>query len=270
MAQTYKYDLTFIGLGDLTFFCGEMLIRMNKEDTLMIKINNLTLDTYRNGSKNYKKFCIDYIKFLLNDYHVIECEPNTETDRRWELNLDYLNKIFLQTNIRNTLKAKLLSKSDKSLYSNYIVLFTKVRDYNRHLFNTIAQQFYSKLNSIDSKILIMGEKKVEYTGEYKYLGSSIVYSLYDDFIANINSDKIIDITQDNFGPDNINLQNILHDISIISNSKNIIMIGCGGFFCTSLFTDKLLSLSNEKICSQFRAELNRQVFLDHNIFLQSI
>jgi hypothetical protein len=68
MPITYKYDLTFIGLGDLTFFCGEMLLRMTKEDTLMVNINDITLNAYRDGSKSYKKFCIDYIKFLLSDF----------------------------------------------------------------------------------------------------------------------------------------------------------------------------------------------------------
>jgi hypothetical protein len=270
MPITYKYDLTFIGLGDLTFFCGEMLIRMTKEDTLMININDITLDNYRDGSKSYKKFCIDYVKFLLSDYNVIECEPNIETDRRWELNIDYIDRMFSEPNVRNILKSKFSNKTVETFDSNYVVLFTKVRDYNRVFFDSISKQFYSKLNSIDSKILLIGEKKVQYTGEYKKLGSNTVYSLYNDFIENIDSDKIIDLTQNNFAPNNINLENILHDLSIISNSKNIIMIGCGGFFCTSLFTDKLLSLSNENVCRQFKCELNNQVFLDYNIFLHSI
>lgn len=270
MATTYKYDLSFIGLGDLTFFCGEMLLRLTKEDTLMIKINEFTLNSYRDGSKSYKKFCIDYVKFILSDYNVIECEPNVETDIRWEINYDYINRMFSEPTVRNILKSKFSYKPVDTLSSKYVVLFTKVRDYSRGLFDGISNQFYSKLNNIDSKILLMGEKKVQYTGEYRHLGNNVVYSLYDEFIQNINSDKIIDLTQDDFAPDNISLENILHDLSIISNSKNIIMIGCGGFFCTSLFTDKLLSLSNKNICSQFTTELNSQVFLEHDKFLQSI
>jgi hypothetical protein len=270
MPITYKYDLTFIGLGDLTFFCGEMLLRMTKEDTLMVNINDITLNAYRDGSKSYKKFCIDYIKFLLSDYNVIECEPNLEIDRRWELNLDYVDRMFSEPVVRNILKSKFSDTSVETFDSNYVVLFTKVRDYDRVFFDSISKQFYTKLNSIDSKILIMGEKEIQYTGEYKHLGSNSVYSLYDDFIENIDSSKIIDLTQTDFTPNNINLKNILHDLSIISNSKNIIMIGCGGFFCTSLFTDKLLSLSNENVCRQFKCELNNQVFLDYNIFLHSI
>jgi hypothetical protein len=152
MPITYKYDLTFIGLGDLTFFCGEMLLRMTKEDTLMVNINDITLNAYRDGSKSYKKFCIDYIKFLLSDYNVIECEPNLEIDRRWELNLDYVDRMFSEPVVRNILKSKFSDTLVETFDSNYVVLFTKVRDYNRVFFDSISKQFYSKLNSIDSKI----------------------------------------------------------------------------------------------------------------------
>ena len=78
MVITYKYNFKFIGIGDLTFFCGEMLLRLKKEDILEIKINKDSLTKYRNGSESYEKFCIDYVKYILSDYTVLECqtEPN--------------------------------------------------------------------------------------------------------------------------------------------------------------------------------------------------
>jgi hypothetical protein len=46
------------------------------------------------------------------------------------------------------------------------------------------------------------------------------------------------------------------------------MIGCGGFFCTSLFTEKLLSINDDLILSQFSVESNKQVFKNVNQFLE--
>ena len=269
MSITYKYDLTFIGLGDLTFFCGEMLLRLKKEDVLMVRINKFTLDSYRGGSESYKNFCIEYIKYILSDYTVLECGHDVETDRTWGLNLDYVNRMLSEPNIRNVFKTKFSPKVNTD-NDNYVVLFTKVREYDRNMFNNLSKEFYMKLNSMNYKIVIMGEKKVIYDGEYGLLGKNIVYSLYDDFISNISSEKIIDLTKDDYSPNNISLENILNDLSLISNSKKMILIGCGGFFCTTLFTDKLLSLSSNNICRQFNSELNTQVFFDHNVFLQSL
>ena len=47
MVITYKYDLKFIGIGDLTFFCGEMLLRLKKEDILEI-VRQEEMNSYLN------------------------------------------------------------------------------------------------------------------------------------------------------------------------------------------------------------------------------
>jgi hypothetical protein len=62
MSDKYKYEIKNIGLGDLTFFCGEMLLKLKKEDVLLIKLNEFTLSNYKKNSIEYKNFCINYIK----------------------------------------------------------------------------------------------------------------------------------------------------------------------------------------------------------------
>ena len=96
----------------------------------------------------------------------------------------------------------------------------------------------------------------------------MVYSLYDEYIKNISSDKIIDLTNYDYSPNSISLKSIINDLTLISNSKKIIIIGCGGFFCTSLFTEKLLSINDDLILSQFSVESNKQVFKNVNQFLE--
>ena len=266
MVITYKYDLKFIGIGDLTFFCGEMLLRLKKEDILEIKINKDTLTKYRNGSESYEKFCIDYVKYILSDYTVLECQ--TEPNKTWEINLDYINQMLSDPNVKEVFQKKFSSGEVNDDYKGHIILFTKVRAYHKSNFDDFSEVFFKHLNSLDTKIILIGERTVQYTGENGILGKDVVYSLYDEYIKNISSDKIIDLTNYDYSPNSISLKSIINDLTLISNSKKIIMIGCGGFFCTSLFTEKLLSINDDLILSQFSVESNKQVFKNVNQFLE--
>ena len=256
MSITYKYRLEHIGIGDLTFFCGEMLLRLTKDDVLMIRIDEFTLNTYREGSELYKKFCIDYIKFILSDYNVSECQ--SETDRTWGINYDYVGRMLGEPEIKDVFRKKFLSGVVNDSHKGHLILFTKVRAYDETNFKSFSEKFFNYINSLDTKIILIGEKTVKYSGEY------------DEYVKNIPTDKIIDLTNDDYSPNNISLENIINDLTLISNSKSMIMIGCGGFFCTSLFTDKLLSINDGTIFSQFSVESNKQVFYDINLFLTAI
>jgi hypothetical protein len=264
----YKYDLKYIGIGDLTFFCGEMLLRLNKGDVLEIKINQNTLNLYRDGSKSYEKFCIDYVKFILSDFIVLECQTNT--DRSWEYNQDYVDRMLTDDTIKNIFKEKFSNGSINDEHKNHVVLFTKSRNFYLSNFQQVSEKFFNTLNSIDSKIILIGEKNVSYTGEYLNISNELVYSLYDDYIKNIDKDKIIDLTKDNYSYGEIELENVINDLTLIVNSKKIIMMGGGGFFCMSLFTDKLLSLVSEEIFSQFQTEHNKQIFINFDDYIREI
>jgi hypothetical protein len=266
MSITYKYNLKFIGIGDLTFFCGEMLLRLTKEDILEIKINKDSLTKYRNGSESYEKFCIDYVKYILSEYTVLECQ--TEPDRTWEINYDYIDQMLGEPRIKKIFQKKFLSGKINDDHKGHLILFTKVRAYQQSNFNNFSNIFFNHLNSLDTKIILIGERTVHYTGENEILGKDIVYSLYDEYLKNISNDKIIDLTNDDYSPNSISLESIINDLTLISNSKKMIMIGCGGFFCTSLFTEKLLSINDNLIFSQFSVESNKQVFKDVNQFLE--
>jgi hypothetical protein len=269
MSDKYKYEIKNIGLGDLTFFCGEMLLKLKKEDVLLIKLNEFTLSNYKKNSIEYKNFCINYIKYILSDYTVLECGDEVP-DRQWEINSHHIDSILTNSDVRNLFKTKFSSGLINNQYSNYVVLFTKVRDYDRNRYNAIANKFYEKLNLIDSKIILLGEKKVHYDGEYSHHGENKIYSLYYEYIKNINPEKIIDLTQEDYTESNVILENIINDLTLISNSKQMIMIGNGGFWCTSLFTDKLISLNSDAIPQSFSFDFNKQIFFDLNKFIDAI
>jgi hypothetical protein len=270
MSIVYKYNLSNIGLGDLTFFCGEMLFKLNKDDILKVKIDKKTLVSFRDDSESYKNFCFDYIKYILSDYLVVECEANEEVDVRWSFNSDYNHKMLSNKDVRQFIKTKFSSGIINDDHSNYIILFTKVRDYNRSNYELFSKELFKILNNLNTKIILLGEKNVHYDSEYSFHGKDVIYSLYDDYIKNIQNEKILDLTKDDYVADNINVESIINDLTLISNSKKIIMIGGGGFWCTSLFTDKLISLNNEETIRKFNHELNHQIFESVDDFLKKI
>jgi hypothetical protein len=269
MSEIYKYEITNIGLGDLTFFCGEMLLKLKKDDVLVITINEFILGSYRKNSLHYKNFCINYVKYILSDYTVLESGDEVP-DRKWEYNSHYIDRILTNSDVRGLFKTKFSSGLVNNEYSNYVVLFTKVRDYQKGNFNMISKRFYEKLNLINSKIILLGERKVHYDGEYRHHGEEKIYSLYNDYITNINPEKIIDLTQEDYTESNFNLESIINDLTLISNSKQMIMIGNGGFWCTSLFTDKLISLSSNTFTQPYNSEFDKQIFFDFNKFINEI
>jgi hypothetical protein len=200
---------------------------------------------------------------------VLEC-GNEVPDKTWEINLHYVERILTNSDIRGLFKTKFSSGLLTNQYSNYVVLFTKVRDYHRDNFKVMSNKFYEKLNLINSKIILLGERNVHYDGEYRHHGENKIYSLYYDYIKNINSEKIIDLTQEDYTESNFNLDSIINDLTLISNSKQMIMIGNGGFWCTSLFTDKLISLSSNTVTQPFVSEFDKQIFFDFNKFINAI
>jgi hypothetical protein len=58
-----------------------------------------------------------------------------------------------------------------------------------HKNKSFSEKFFKHINSLDTKIMIIGEKTVKYSGEYAILGKNKVYSLYDEYIKNME-DKV--------------------------------------------------------------------------------
>jgi hypothetical protein len=114
----------------------------------------------------------------------------------------------------------------------------------------------------------LGEQKVLYNEEYKVHGENMIYSLYDDYIKNINPSKIIDLTKETFDFEEFSITNFLSDFKLINNSFFTIVFGGGGFFCSSLFTGKLLSLTNRKYESTYKSKSFPNIFSNGNDFLR--
>jgi hypothetical protein len=262
-----NYRVQNIGLGDLIFFSTFILNNHEKNTTIGVNLSKKVLEEFRNNSNNYKKFCFDLLKIILKDFIIKEVDDNPKYTI-WNsstISPTYFYNEKILSEIKNNLLSTELEKIETN---NYIVLFTKVRDLRKIEYQNIHKSLYEYLNNYDKKIILIGEQKVLYNKEYKIHGENMIYSLYDDYIEYINPSKIIDLTKKTFDFDDFSITNFLSDFKLINNSFFTIVFGGGGFFCSSLFTGKLLSLTNKNYESIYKSKSFPNIFSDNNNFLQ--
>ncbi len=263
-----KYLVNNIGIGDLIFFCCSIILNHETNEIIEVKLSKTTLKDYRGNSSSYELFCQEYIKYFLSDYTVNFLSDNSVTNYNWELHPDLYDRIFQNDLVIEKIKNKLnLNKND---YKDCIVIFTKIRDLHSSLFLTISQDFFNHINQTDKKIILLGEKEVNYGNEYSFHGKEKIYSIYNSCINNIDKEKLIDLTINTYEFNDFSLNNILNDINIINNSSKTYVFGGGGFFCLSLFTGKLISLTNNEYKKQFHSKYNQNIFSEMNEFTKNL
>ena len=255
-----KYLINNIGIGDLIFFCG--LIRSTHKigDSIEFYLSKETLKLYRENSEQYEKFCYEYLKFFLEGYNLKILNSQSETNFVFTDDYKKNKKVVNDTNVREHIKNKLNQIETQFKNENYLVVFTKVRDLHYNNFTSISNELSNRFNNFGGKIILLGEKEIKYTTEYAIHGKDLIYSIYDFCIKNIDNEKLIDLTKTVYEFSDFSLDGILKDISIISNSKEVYIFGGGGFFCLSLFTNKLTSLTNTTYYNAFYSENNQKIF----------
>ena len=75
-----KYFIKNLGIGDLIFFCGLILLTHKKGDSIGFYLSRETLKLYRENSEQYEKFCYEYLKFFLEDYDLKILNSQSETN----------------------------------------------------------------------------------------------------------------------------------------------------------------------------------------------
>ena len=130
-----KYLINNLGIGDLIFFCGTILLNHKRGETIEIHLSKEIIKLYRNNSMEYEKFCYEYIKYFLEDYNLKILSNPTDTNYVFEISADICQKVINDDEVRVIIQNKL--NNTQSNYDNYIVIFTKVRDLN-------YDKYYSK------------------------------------------------------------------------------------------------------------------------------
>lgn len=112
----------------------------------------------------------------------------------------------------------------------YIVMTTKVRELSKSIFLPLSAQLWKTLQDLSKtyKIVILGEREVEMRKEYLSWSHSNIYSLYDQIIANMPSDRIVDLTVPALGNTASDISKIQQDCLIMNEAKATITIGIGG------------------------------------------
>lgn len=125
-----------------------------------------------------------------------------------------------------------------NLDEEYIVITTKVRQLNKTTFYPLSSQLWATLKELSKKykIVILGEKVVEMRKEY---ATHDVFGIYEQIIANIPSDRILDLTVPALGETVSDLTNIRQDCLIMNQAKFVITIGIGGNFCMATSVAKM-------------------------------
>lgn len=126
----------------------------------------------------------------------------------------------------------LCSGKSLDIGEEYIVITTKARDLFKKIFLPLSTQLWSVLSKLSKKykIVILGERHVEMRKEY---GSDTVFGIYEQIIANLPNERILDLTVPALGETVADLKDIRQDCLIMKEAKFVVTVGIGGNFCLS-------------------------------------
>ena len=204
---------------------------------IYVSIDNNILKYYRNTTNN--KIFNDYVIFLkyLNQFKNIIIE-NDYNEKYKNICVSELSRIY---NI--PIKYKIYDQliiNDYHLNFEYITISTKILGIPYSIFERYKNILFNKLNNINCKIIILGEKEVTKCIEYDIHET---YSFYNDLINNLNN--YIDMSIDN-NTLNAELDPLLKTFKIYNKSKLNIFISNGGVSeLMGYFTNNILGLTTK-------------------------
>jgi len=119
-----------------------------------------------------------------------------------------------------------------NLNEEYIVITTKLRQVDKNIFYPNSIELWKILRKLSSKyrIVILGEKYVEMRKEY--ISYKIpIFGIYEQIIANLPSERILDLTVPALGETVSDLKQIQQDCLIMKEAKFVVTLGIGGNSC---------------------------------------
>lgn len=259
-----KFVFGQVGIGDTIIFISYIYQALGKKDKIFIDFNKRTILDYLDDPEGYYVFLQKFVNFLLPNDNV-QFQENLEGE-----NLDVNNIInYYQQYSLNFKYIDVRNKFDEEKDNSSIVLNTKIRPLNKNKFEEIKDDFYKILNQSNKKIILIGEKEIKYGKLYNDNVKNIVYSSYEDYIKNINPEKIIDLTMPSFGRGSLNFENLMNDMKIMAKHKNICFGTSGAFSITSCITDVISYAPNDTL-SKFLDAKQINIKVDKNKFLTDL
>jgi hypothetical protein len=128
-----------------------------------------------------------------------------------------------------------------NLGEEYIVITTKLRQLEKYLFLPLSVELWKVLRELSKKykIVVLGERVVEMRKEYDNIKSS-VFGIYEQIIANLPADRIVDLTVPALGETVSDITQIQQDCLIMNEAKFCITLGIGGNTCMAQSVAKMV------------------------------
>lgn len=215
-----------LGLGDN--IVARIIFGTIKQDYSIIKISHdqRIMRIYNRGDAAYRAFLKDigHLLFTEPPFNFSEIADYTP--------IHTLNTIQNLPNkpVSHNLQHLLCKGTPLNLGEEYIVISTKIRGISKKKFLPLSVQLWRTLQNVSQryKIVVVGEREVEKNMEYTQLSTDTVYEIYGHIMANIPSERIVDLTVPALGNTAPTLAKIQQDGLIMKQAKCVITFGLGG------------------------------------------
>jgi hypothetical protein len=219
-----------IGIGDFVLSYSILEQIKNKYSEIRVCPDYKLVKSYRGGSKESLEFVEKITSTIYSDYPY---KTLKESVAKYMQVVQLANHLSLATQYVNLQKKFCFSTKVNIGTDDYIVISTKARHISQESFDIVKKDVFSILRNSTKKIVLIGERTVEFY-ERKDLN---IRSIYPDLVHALDGIKYIDLTKDVImsRPD---FDNFKKDLTISRDAKAVITFGVSGM------TTMLASTSN--------------------------
>jgi hypothetical protein len=211
---------------------GDNLIARMIFDTVKLQYDQIRISHDQNIVRDYKENDPGHLSFLKDFGNLLFTEQPFYFDVKQYPAIHTFDTIKRFSPIAKPNLQHLLCKGiPLNTDTEYVCITTKVRMIPKKKFLPISIQLWEALNRLTNKykLVIMGERELEEFARYrKDLPDHIVYSIYNQIIANVPAERVIDLTVPTLGRVATTLTHLQQDSLIMKNSKFTICLGDGG------------------------------------------
>lgn len=169
---------------------------------------------------------------------------------------------------RHTFVPLLCKGSSLNLGQEYIVLTTKLRYFDKSVFYKLSPKLWKVVKELSKKykIVVLGERVVEMCQDYKDHGENQIYGIYEQIIANLPADKLLDLTIPALGITSPTLSQIQQDCLIMNEAKFVLTLACGGNFVMAMAVANMIGyrIDNEPIADAIFTKQYLDAFVSKN------
>ena len=233
--STDIYKLTIVaGLGDTIAIRSKLDQLIPKVKEIQVSYSRFIIDTHLGVNNDaYYNFIKEYGKLFFG------APPYVITDEQFPFRT--VEDLYIHGKLAPIVTdygSILCDPNYTHNFKKYIVVNTKLRIFRKADYLKLKAPFFSALRLASKKymVVVLGERQLEYNKEYNTYGTDLAYTIYNDILENIPTNRIVDMTVDVRGKSIPSLDKIRKDCCILRDAAYSVTIGYGGQFCLSMAT----------------------------------